>query len=182
MFEKLIDALNATRRTIVFTEGHDARILEAAARLKQDNLMDVILVGNADEVKANAAKGKFDIEGLEILDPATYCGMDEMVAKMVELRKGKMTDEECRACLLYTSQGAEGGREEEAQGHLRDHARRRPVRGLAGGGIKMCIRDSCCGVRATSAPSPTAHACAIASAACSPPARSCAASRFPSPT
>ena len=40
----------------------------------------------------------------------------------------------------------------------------------------------CCGVRATSAPSPTAHACAIASAACSPPARSCAASRFPSPT
>lgn len=32
-------------------------------------------------------------------------------------------------------QGAEGGREEEAQGHLRDHARRRPVRGLAGGGI-----------------------------------------------
>ena len=99
MFEKLIDALNATRRTIVFTEGHDARILEAAARLKQDNLMDVILVGNVDEVKANAAKGKFDIEGLEILDPATYCGMDEMVAKMVELRKGKMTDEECRAAL-----------------------------------------------------------------------------------
>lgn len=32
-------------------------------------------------------------------------------------------------------QGAEGGREEEAQGHIRDHARRRPVRGLAGGGI-----------------------------------------------
>ena len=44
MFEKLIDALNATRRTIVFTEGHDARILEAAARLKKDNLMDVIPV------------------------------------------------------------------------------------------------------------------------------------------
>lgn len=34
-------------------------------------------------------------------------------------------------------QGAEGGREEEAQGHLRDHARRRPVRGLAGGGINQ---------------------------------------------
>ena len=43
-------------------------------------------------------------------------------------------------------------------------------------------RPYCCGVRATSAPSPTAHACAIASAVCSPPARSCAASRFPSPT
>ena len=55
MFTKLIDALKATRRTIVFTEGHDARILEAAARLKADDLMDVILVGNGDEVKGNAA-------------------------------------------------------------------------------------------------------------------------------
>ncbi len=36
--------------------------------------------------------------------------------------------------------------------------------------------------RATSAPSPTAPVCVIASAACSPPARSCAVSRFPSPT
>ena len=72
MFTKLIDALKATRRTIVFTEGPDARILEATARLKADDLMDVILVGNVDEVKAAAAKGGFDIEGVEILDPATY--------------------------------------------------------------------------------------------------------------
>ena len=99
MFTKLIDALKATRRTIVFTEGHDARILEAAARLKKDDLMDVLLVGNVEEVKANAAKGGFDIEGLEILDPATYEGMDEMVAKMVELRKGKMSAEDCAKAL-----------------------------------------------------------------------------------
>ena len=99
MFTKLIDALKATRRTIVFTEGPDARILEATARLKADDLMDVILVGNVDEVKAAAAKGGFDIEGVEILDPATYEGMDEMVAKMVELRKGKMTAEDCAKAL-----------------------------------------------------------------------------------
>ena len=99
MFTKLIDALKATRRTIVFTEGPDARILEAAARLKADDLMDIILVGNVEEVKANAAKGGFDIEGLEILDPATYEGMDEMVAKMVELRKGKMSAEDCAKAL-----------------------------------------------------------------------------------
>ena len=99
MFTKLIEALKANRRTIVFTEGHDARILEAAARLKKDDLMDVLLVGNVEEVKANAAKGGFDIEGLEILDPATYEGMDEMVAKMVELRKGKMSAEDCAKAL-----------------------------------------------------------------------------------
>ena len=99
MFTKLYEALKANRRTIVFTEGHDARILEAAARLKAEDIMDVLLVGNVDEVKANAAKGGFDIEGLEILDPATYEGMEEMVAKMVELRKGKMSAEDCAKAL-----------------------------------------------------------------------------------
>ena len=99
MFTKLIDALKATRRTIVFTEGPDARILEATDRLLKDDLMDVILVGNVDEVKAAAAKGGFNIEGVEILDPATYPEMDAMVEKMVELRKGKMTAEDCAKAL-----------------------------------------------------------------------------------
>ena len=99
MFTKLIDALKATRRTIVFTEGPDARILEAADRLIKDDLMDVILIGNVDEVKSAAAKGGFDIAKAEIIDPAAYAGMDEMVAKMVELRKGKMSEEDCRAAL-----------------------------------------------------------------------------------
>ncbi len=100
MFENLIEVLKANPRKIVYTEGHDARILESAARLKKDGFLTSILVGNVDVVKANAAKGGFDIEGLEIIDPATFDGMDAMVEKMVELRKGKMTPEDCRANLL----------------------------------------------------------------------------------
>ena len=99
MFNKMIETLKANNRSIVFTEGHDARILEATARLIKDDLMDVILVGNVDEVKAAAEKGGFDIAKAEILDPATYAGMDEMVETMVALRKGKMTAEECRDLL-----------------------------------------------------------------------------------
>ena len=99
MFKAMIETLKKNPRKIVFTEGHDARILEATARLKKDGFLTPVLVGNVDEVKANAAKGGFDIEGVEILDPATYAGMDAMVDKMVELRKGKMTPEECRAAL-----------------------------------------------------------------------------------
>lgn len=100
MFENLIDILKANPRKIVYTEGSDARILESAARLKKDGFLTPILVGNVDEVKAAAAKGGFDIDGLDILDPATYDKMDDMVATMVELRKGKMTPDECRANLM----------------------------------------------------------------------------------
>ena len=99
MFNAMIEVLKANPRKIVFTEGHDARILEAASRLKKDGFLTPILVGNVEEVKANANKGGFDIEGLEILDPLTYPGMDEMVDKMVELRKGKMSPEDCRKAL-----------------------------------------------------------------------------------
>ena len=99
MFENLVEILKKNPRKIVFTEGPDPRILEAAARLKAGGFLTPVLVGNVDEVKKAAADGGFDIEGLDILDPATYEGMEAMVQKMVELRKGKMDEEQCRAAL-----------------------------------------------------------------------------------
>ncbi len=100
MFDKLIEKVKAEPKKIVFTEGTDARIQEAAARLLAEGLMGVVLVGNVDEVKAAAEAKGFNIEGAEIMDPAAYEGMDEMVEKMVELRKGKMTADECKTALL----------------------------------------------------------------------------------
>ena len=41
MFTKLLNALKETRRTIVFTEGPDARILSAADRLLKEDLMEI---------------------------------------------------------------------------------------------------------------------------------------------
>ena len=99
MFQAMIETLKANPRKIVFTEGHDARILEATARLVEGGFLTPILIGNVDEVKANAAKGGYNIEGVEIIDPLTYEGMDEMVETMVALRKGKMSPEECKAAL-----------------------------------------------------------------------------------
>ena len=99
MFENLIEVLKKDPRRIVFTEGPDPRILEAAARLKQGGFLTPVLVGKVEEVEAAAKAGNFDIAGLEILDPATYPKMDEMVEKMAELRKGKMTPEDCRKAL-----------------------------------------------------------------------------------
>ncbi|MBR4318500.1 MAG: phosphate acetyltransferase [Oscillospiraceae bacterium] len=99
MFDKLLENLKASRKKIVFTEGTDARILSAASRLLAEDLMDVILCGNPDDVKKAAAENGFNIEKAEILDPLTYPEMDAMVSKMAELRKGKMTEEECRTAL-----------------------------------------------------------------------------------
>lgn len=99
MFENLVEVLKNDPRKIVYTEGHDPRILESAARLKEGGFLTPLLVGKPEEVKAVAAEKGFDIEGIEILDPATYPKMDEMVAAMVELRKGKVSEDEAREML-----------------------------------------------------------------------------------
>ena len=99
IFENFEKKLQAEPKSIVFTEGTDARILSAASRLLAGKVLKVILLGNPEAVKEAAAKGSFDITGAEIIDPANYAGFDEMVTKMVELRKGKMTAEDCAKAL-----------------------------------------------------------------------------------
>ena len=99
MFAPLVAQLKANPKTIVFTEGNDPRILEAAAKLLAEGVLKVVMVGNEAECKAAAAAGNFDISAPEIIDPENYAGFDEMVNTMVELRKGKQTAEECTALL-----------------------------------------------------------------------------------
>lgn len=99
MLTEILKTLKTDRRKIVFTEGEDARILEAAARLAADDIMDVVLCGNPEKIKDTAAAGNFKLDGLEIIDPANYAELDAMIDKMVELRKGKMSADECREAL-----------------------------------------------------------------------------------
>ncbi len=99
IFENFETKLRAESKSIVFTEGADARILSAASRLLAGKTLHVILLGDPDAVQKAAADAGFDITGAEIINPTSYEGFEEMVTKMVELRKGKMTEEQCRAAL-----------------------------------------------------------------------------------
>ena len=99
MFTKLTEQLKANPKTIVFTEGTDSRIQDAAAKLTAEGILNVILLGNPDAVKLSAADANYDISKCEIIDPLRYEDIDPMVEKMVELRKGKMTEEQVRDAL-----------------------------------------------------------------------------------
>ncbi len=100
VFDKMIDILKENPRKLVFTEGTDPRILEATARLVKDGFLTPVLVGPKADIEAAAAAGGFDITGAEIVDPATFDRMEEMVDVFCELRKSKgMTPEEARKIL-----------------------------------------------------------------------------------
>lgn len=99
MLTEMINRIKGKGTKIVFPEGNDARVLEAAIRLKNDDILSPILLGNIEEINALAASKGWSTEGLEMIDMAQDSRMDQFVAKMVELRKGKMDEEACRKAL-----------------------------------------------------------------------------------
>lgn len=101
-FGQMIEKLKKDPKSIVFTEGSDPRILEAASRLLAANFLRPILLGNKEEVEAVAEREGYNIRGAEIIDPENYEKMDEMVAEFCELRKKKgVTPEQARDILSH---------------------------------------------------------------------------------
>lgn len=99
MFTKMAEDLKQQNRKIVFTEGTDERILEAASRLRDEGILTPVLVGNLDDINAAAKKYDFTLENMELINIETYPKMEEMVIKMEEIRMGKMSKCECRVAL-----------------------------------------------------------------------------------
>ena len=99
-FGQLIEILKKDPKKIVFTEGEDPRILEAASRLLASNFLHPILVGDPEKIAASAEKSGFNIRGAEIIDPMNFDRMDEMVELFCELRKSKgVTPEQAKGIL-----------------------------------------------------------------------------------
>src|SRR5690554_2053271 len=101
LFEGLKQNLrrNSTKK-IVFPEPTDERILRAASRLGEEELVKPILIGNEADVNDLANKLNVSISNCEIIDPANYEKMDEMVNAFVERRNGKVNAEEAKEILL----------------------------------------------------------------------------------
>lgn len=99
-FGQLIQILKKSPKKIVFTEGSDPRILEAASRLLASNFLHPILVGDTNEIFEAAEESGFNIRGAEIIDPKKFDRMDEMIELFCEIRKSKgVTPEQAKEIL-----------------------------------------------------------------------------------
>lgn len=101
LFEQLKNKITGQNKTIVFPEGEDPRIQGAAIRLAADNLIEPILLGDAQEISKTAQAHNFDLSNIETIDPASYDENElaKLNAILVERRKGK-TDAETAAKWL----------------------------------------------------------------------------------
>lgn len=87
LFESLKQKVSGKGMRIVFPEATDARILNAVVRLHSEGLVVPILIGNEAEVHKAAENYRFNLDGIEILDPKDYAEFDAMVDAFVERTK-----------------------------------------------------------------------------------------------
>lgn len=93
MFEYgLIVRARADRRCIVLPEGDDDRILRAAGRLLRRGVVSLTILGDETAVPRRAHELGVDLDGVQVIDPATSPLTDEFAQIYAELRKNKGVD------------------------------------------------------------------------------------------
>ncbi|MEL4011443.1 phosphate acetyltransferase [Bacillus velezensis] len=100
LFTKVQEKVAGKDVKIVFPEGLDERILVAVNNLAGNKVLKPIVVGNKEDIQAKAKELNLTLAGVDIFDPHTYEGMEELVQAFVERRKGKATEEQARKALL----------------------------------------------------------------------------------
>jgi phosphate acetyltransferase len=65
----LLDQLRRHPKRVVFTEGEDIRVIEAASRLVSEEVVAPILLGNRERIRALAAAHEIPLKFVHIIDP-----------------------------------------------------------------------------------------------------------------
>ena len=103
---RLIERAKALNKHIVFPEGNDPRVVEAAARIHKEGIAKSTILGSADEVLSIAKERGISLGDVQIVDPNCSPFADEYTELLYELRREKgMTKDEAaklaRSRLYY---------------------------------------------------------------------------------
>ncbi|KRN30858.1 phosphate acetyltransferase [Weissella halotolerans] len=91
LFEQLASKIKGKGVRLVFPEGADIRIQQAATRLAAEALVEPVLLGDEATIKETAQLEGLDLQEIKIIDPEKYpeTAMNEMIDALVTRRKGK---------------------------------------------------------------------------------------------
>ena len=89
LIAKLAERLKRHPKRVVFPEGSDARILQAARKFATRGLGVPILLGDRATIKANAEQLNINLEHIRIIDPCRSDELQNFVKKFQGLRRFK---------------------------------------------------------------------------------------------
>ena len=89
------------KKTIVLPESNDKRTLLAAARIMEEGIADIIMIGDEEKIMDGAGWLEVDLSKVTVVNPKTTPKLDDYVNLLYETRKAKgMTPEKAREILL----------------------------------------------------------------------------------
>ena len=95
------DRARIDKKTIVLPESNDKRTLIAAAKILEEGIANIIMIGSEEKIMDGAGWLEVDLSGIKVINPQTTDKLDEYVELLYETRKAKgMTMEKAREILL----------------------------------------------------------------------------------
>lgn len=95
LIKSIKEKVKNLNKKIVLPESEDERVIRAAAKIKEEGFAHIILLGNKEDILTRANSYGVDIQGVEIIDPKNYEGIDTFVDTFTEMRAKKgMTKEQ----------------------------------------------------------------------------------------
>ena len=89
------------KKTIVLPETNDKRVLIAASHILQEDIANIIMIGDEEKIMDGANWLEVELDGVKVINPKNYEKFDEYVNLLYETRKAKgMTEEKAREILL----------------------------------------------------------------------------------
>ncbi len=99
--DSIKEKARADRKTIVLPETNDKRTLIAAAHIIEENIADIIMIGDNEKIMDGARWLEVDLTGVTVIDPRTAEKFDDYANLLFETRKSKgMTLEAAKELLL----------------------------------------------------------------------------------
>ena len=119
LIDQIIARAKSNKQRIVLPEAEEERTLIAADKVLEQDIADLILIGNPDKVAALAKeKGLTHLDKATLIDPENCEKSEEYAQLLAELRKKKgMTIEQARelvknplylGCMIIKTEGADG--------------------------------------------------------------------------
>jgi len=94
------DRARIDKKTIVLPESTDKRTLIAAAKVMEENIANIIMIGNEEKIMDGAGWLEVDLSKIKVVNPLTDTKFNEYVNLLYETRKSKgMTVEQATEIL-----------------------------------------------------------------------------------
>ncbi len=89
ILKKFKEKAASDMQKIVFAEGEDKRIIQAAEIIAKEGTAEIVILGNLAKIENIAAKNSINLAGLEIIDPKASKYIEEFSSEFYKMRKHK---------------------------------------------------------------------------------------------